>query len=73
VFFWNAKLLWLNLQGAYVISRVKAERSVELNPIEPLRSVEVTDLNSGKEGFKLTMAPFVATIDDKWSMSFTPF
>ena len=46
-FFGTTELLWLNLQGASVISRVKAERSAELNPIEPLRSGEVTDLNSG--------------------------
>ena len=40
-FFGTTELLWLNLQGAYVIN------SAELYPVEPLRSGEVGDLNSG--------------------------
>jgi addiction module HigA family antidote len=31
---------WLNLQGAYEISRVKAQRGAELERIEPLASSE---------------------------------
>ena len=32
--FGTTELLWLNLEGAYGISRVKAEHNVELNPSE---------------------------------------
>jgi hypothetical protein len=41
------ELLWLNLQGASVISRVKAEHRAEQSPIQPLKSGEVADLNWG--------------------------
>jgi hypothetical protein len=72
-FLWNHGQFWLNPQGAYVLSRVKAEHGADLNRTEPPRSGEAADLNSGHEGFKLTGAPFVAAMDDKGSMSFTPF
>ncbi len=32
---------WLNLQGAYEVSRVKAERGAELERIEPLKADEI--------------------------------
>jgi antitoxin HigA-1 len=35
-FFQTSDQFWLNLQGAYEISRVKHERAAELNKIEPL-------------------------------------
>jgi antitoxin HigA-1 len=35
-FFRTTEQFWLNLQGAYEISRVKAERAGELDKIEPL-------------------------------------
>lgn len=35
-FFQTSDQFWLNLQGAYEISRVKHERAGELNKIEPL-------------------------------------
>jgi len=37
-FFRTTEQFWLNLQGAYEISRVKSERAGELNKIEPLSS-----------------------------------
>jgi plasmid maintenance system antidote protein VapI len=37
-FFGTTEQFWLNLQGAYGISRVKAEHSADLNRIEPLKS-----------------------------------
>jgi plasmid maintenance system antidote protein VapI len=37
-FFGTTEQFWLKLQGAYVISRVKAEHSADLNRIEPLKS-----------------------------------
>jgi antitoxin HigA-1 len=40
-FFRTSEQFWLNLQGAYEVSRVKAERGAELERIEPLKSVEV--------------------------------
>ena len=40
-FFRTTEQFWLNLQGAYEVSRVKAERGAELERIEPLKSVEV--------------------------------
>ena len=39
-FFGTTEQFWLNLQGAYEVSRVKAERGAELDRIEPLRSGE---------------------------------
>ena len=39
-FFRTTEQFWLNLQGAYEVSRVKAERGAELERIEPLRSGE---------------------------------
>jgi antitoxin HigA-1 len=36
-FFRTTEIFWLNLQDAYDISRVKAERGEELEHIEPLR------------------------------------
>jgi addiction module HigA family antidote len=39
-FFRTTEQFWLNLQGAYEVSRVKAERGAELDRIEPLRSGE---------------------------------
>jgi addiction module HigA family antidote len=39
-FFRTTEQFWLNLQGAYEVSRVKAERGAELEPIEPLKSSE---------------------------------
>ena len=39
-FFRTTEQFWLNLQGAYEISRVKAERGAELERIEPLKSSE---------------------------------
>jgi antitoxin HigA-1 len=38
--FRTTEQFWLNLQGAYEVSRVKAERGAELERIEPLKSVE---------------------------------
>lgn len=35
-FFRTSEQFWLNLQGAYEISRVKSERARELDKIEPL-------------------------------------
>ena len=40
-FFRTTEQFWLNLQGAFEVSRVKAERGAELERIEPLKSVEV--------------------------------
>jgi addiction module HigA family antidote len=37
-FFRTTEQFWLNLQDAYDVSRVKAERAAELERIEPLRS-----------------------------------
>jgi antitoxin HigA-1 len=34
-FFGTTEQFWLNLQGAYEISRVKAERSTEIESIQP--------------------------------------
>ena len=39
-FFRTTEQFWLNLQGAYEVSRVKAERGAELERIEPLRTGE---------------------------------
>jgi antitoxin HigA-1 len=39
-FFRTTEQFWLNLQGAYEVSRVKAERGAELERIEPLKSSE---------------------------------
>jgi addiction module HigA family antidote len=39
-FFRTTEQFWLNLQDAYDVSRVKAERAAELDRIEPLRSTE---------------------------------
>lgn len=39
-FFRTTEPFWLNLQGAYEVSRVKAERSAALECIEPLKSGE---------------------------------
>jgi addiction module HigA family antidote len=39
-FFRTTEQFWLNLQSAYEVSRVKAERGAELDRIEPLRSGE---------------------------------
>ena len=39
-FFRTTEQFWLNLQGAFEVSRVKAERGAELERIEPLKSVE---------------------------------
>lgn len=38
-FFRTSEQFWLNLQGAYEISRVKSERGAELERIEPLKEV----------------------------------
>jgi len=38
-FFQTTEQFWLNLQGAYEISRVKSERGEELESIQPLRTV----------------------------------
>ena len=38
--FSTTEQFWLNLQGAYEVSRAKAERGAELERIEPLKSVE---------------------------------
>jgi addiction module HigA family antidote len=40
LFFGTTEQFWLNLQGAYEISRVKAEHGHDLNRIEPLKSGE---------------------------------
>ena len=40
-FFRTSEQFWLNLQSAYEVSRVKAERGAELERIEPLKSIEV--------------------------------
>ncbi len=40
-FFGTTEQFWLNLQGAYEVSRVKAERAAELERIEPLKTAEV--------------------------------
>lgn len=40
-FFRTTEQFWRNLQGAYEVSRVKAERGAELERIEPLKSVEM--------------------------------
>ena len=37
-FFKTSEQFWLNLQGAYEISRVKSERAAELDKIEPLNA-----------------------------------
>jgi addiction module HigA family antidote len=37
-FFRTTEQFWLNLQNAYEVSRVKAERSAELERIEPLKA-----------------------------------
>ncbi len=39
-FFRTSEQFWLSLQGAYEVSRVKAERGAELERIEPLKSSE---------------------------------
>ncbi len=39
-FFKTSEQFWLNLQNAYEVSRVKAERSAELQRIEPMRTAE---------------------------------
>jgi addiction module HigA family antidote len=39
-FFGTTEQFWLNLQGAYEISRVKAEHGHDLNRIEPLKGGE---------------------------------
>jgi hypothetical protein len=49
--FGTTELLWLNLQGAWVISRIKAEHRAEENLIQPLNSGEVADLNWGEKAF----------------------
>ena len=41
-FFGTTEQFWLNLQDAYEVSRVKAERAKELELIEPLKLAEVT-------------------------------
>jgi antitoxin HigA-1 len=38
-FFKTTEQFWLNLQNAYEVSRFKAERSAELEQIEPLKNV----------------------------------
>ena len=40
-FFGTTEQFWLNLQDAYEVSRVKAERATELERIEPLKTAEV--------------------------------
>ena len=40
-FFGTTEQFWLNLQDAYEVSRVKAERAAELERIEPLKTAEV--------------------------------
>ena len=40
-FFGTTEQFWLNLQGAYEVSRVKTERAAELERIEPLKTAEV--------------------------------
>jgi len=37
-FFQTTEQFWLNLQGAYEVSRVKTERADELERIEPLKT-----------------------------------
>jgi len=37
-FFGTTEQFWLNLQDAYEVSRVKAERAAELERIEPLKT-----------------------------------
>jgi addiction module HigA family antidote len=37
-FFGTTEQFWLNLQGAYEVSRVKVERAAELERIEPLKA-----------------------------------
>jgi addiction module HigA family antidote len=37
-FFKTTEQFWLNLQNAYEVSRFKAERSAELDQIEPLKT-----------------------------------
>jgi addiction module HigA family antidote len=39
-FFGTTEQFWLNLQDAYEVSRVKAERAAELERIEPLKTAE---------------------------------
>jgi addiction module HigA family antidote len=39
-FFRTTEQFWLNLQGAYEVSRVKAERGAEFERIEPLKADE---------------------------------
>lgn len=41
-FFGTTEQFWLNLQDAYEVSRVKAERANELELIEPLKLAVVT-------------------------------
>lgn len=36
--FFTTEQFWLNLQDAYEVSRVKAERAAELERIEPLKA-----------------------------------
>ena len=38
-FFKTTEQFWLNLQGAYEISRVKSERGAELERIQPLKTL----------------------------------
>jgi antitoxin HigA-1 len=40
-FFRTTEQFWLNLQGAYEVSRVKAERGAEFERIEPLKADEL--------------------------------
>jgi antitoxin HigA-1 len=40
-FFRTTEQFWLNLQGAYEVSRVKAERGAEFERIEPLKADEI--------------------------------
>jgi addiction module HigA family antidote len=40
-FFRTTEHFWLNLQGAYEVSRVKAERRAEFERIEPLKAGEI--------------------------------
>jgi addiction module HigA family antidote len=40
-FFRTTEQFWLNLQGAYDVSRVKAERGAEFKRIEPLKADEI--------------------------------
>ena len=39
-FFGTTEQFWLNLQSAYEVSRVKAERGAELERIQPMKSSE---------------------------------